>query len=269
MMPNDALIPGGFIVLARKMLDSDLMDQSPLVAKLWMWLLLKANWKDRDKLKRGQLVTTITEMKEAMSHRSGWCKISPTSDQIRSAYGTLRLTARITVQRTTRGMVVTVLNYERFQDISAYAPRTESRDGIATCPAATPHDTEEGKEEKKESLKPGGEKIDESDWIQAEIPMPSKPAPKNFVPPTVEEVMAYCKERGNGVNPDAYVNHYQSKGWMIGKNKMKDWKAAVRTWEQKNPAPITATYVSPAASTDYDPNRIDPRIRARLKQYAD
>lgn len=150
MMPNDALIPGGCIYLARKMLASDLMDQSPLVMKLWVWLLLKANWKDRDKLKRGQLVTTITEMQEAMSHHSGWRKISPTPDQIRSAYGTLKLTARITVQRTTRGMVVTVLNYECFQDISAYAPRQASSDGIAMCPAATPHDTEEGKEEKKE-----------------------------------------------------------------------------------------------------------------------
>jgi len=151
MTPNDPLIPGGCIYLARKMLDSDLMDQSPLVAKLWLWLLLKANWKDRDKLKRGQLVTTITEMQEAMSHHSGWRKITPTMDQIRSAYGTLRLTARIATQRTTRGMIVTILNYEYFQDISSYASRTVSRDGNATCPAAIPHDTEEGEEEKKEN----------------------------------------------------------------------------------------------------------------------
>ena len=57
---------------------------------------------------------------------------------------------------------------------------------------------------------------------------------KRFAPPTVEEVAAYCLERGNDVNADDFVNFYTSKGWMVGKNKMKDWKAAVRTWESKD-----------------------------------
>lgn len=55
---------------------------------------------------------------------------------------------------------------------------------------------------------------------------------KYFVPPSVEEVRAYCESRGNGVDAQAFVNFYQSKGWMVGKNKMKDWKAAVGTWER-------------------------------------
>lgn len=52
------------------------------------------------------------------------------------------------------------------------------------------------------------------------------------IPPTVDEVRAYCIERGNNVDPERFVDYYTSKGWMIGKNKMKDWKAAVRTWER-------------------------------------
>ena len=70
---------------------------------------------------------------------------------------------------------------------------------------------------------------------------------RNFVPPTVEEVRAYCLERGNHVNPDAFVDFYTSKGWMVGKNKMKDWKAAVRTWEkdrQEAPKPQTIPHNS-------------------------
>ena len=55
-----------------------------------------------------------------------------------------------------------------------------------------------------------------------------------FVAPTVEEVKAYCLERGNSVNPDQFVDFYTSKGWKVGKNPMKDWKAAVRTWEQRD-----------------------------------
>jgi hypothetical protein len=55
---------------------------------------------------------------------------------------------------------------------------------------------------------------------------------KNFVPPTVEQVAEYCKSRGNQVSPKNFVDFYESKGWMIGKNKMKNWQAAVRTWEK-------------------------------------
>ena len=55
---------------------------------------------------------------------------------------------------------------------------------------------------------------------------------KRFIPPTVEEVESYCLERGNGIDAQSFIDFYESKGWMIGKNKMKDWKAAVRTWER-------------------------------------
>lgn len=61
-------------------------------------------------------------------------------------------------------------------------------------------------------------------------------APKGaraFVPPTVEEVSDYCAERNNTVDPQTFVDFYTSKGWVVGKTKMKDWKAAVRTWERK------------------------------------
>lgn len=54
-----------------------------------------------------------------------------------------------------------------------------------------------------------------------------------FAPPSVSEVDSYCLERGNGISGQEFVDFYQSKGWMVGKNKMKDWKAAVRTWERK------------------------------------
>ena len=58
-----------------------------------------------------------------------------------------------------------------------------------------------------------------------------KQKPTKFTPPTDEEVRQYVTEKGNHFNPDQFVPHSQSKGWMIGKNPMKDWKAACRTWE--------------------------------------
>ena len=56
---------------------------------------------------------------------------------------------------------------------------------------------------------------------------------KRFSPPTVDEVREYCQERNNGIDADAFVDFYVARGWMIGKTHMKDWKAAVRTWENR------------------------------------
>lgn len=60
------------------------------------------------------------------------------------------------------------------------------------------------------------------------------PSPKRFVKPSVDEVRAYCTERCNGIDAQTWWDFYESKGWMVGSNHMKDWKAAVRTWEKRN-----------------------------------
>lgn len=56
-----------------------------------------------------------------------------------------------------------------------------------------------------------------------------------FTPPTLEEVTAYCEERQNNVDAQRFIDFYASKGWLVGKSKMKDWKASVRTWERTTP----------------------------------
>ena len=61
---------------------------------------------------------------------------------------------------------------------------------------------------------------------------------KRFTPPTLEEVTEYCRERGNNVNPQTFIDFYSSKGWRVGNQPMKDWKACVRTWEQRDKKPI-------------------------------
>ena len=55
---------------------------------------------------------------------------------------------------------------------------------------------------------------------------------KSFSQPTTEEILNYCLERKNKVDPQRFFDHYTANGWLVGKNKMKDWKAAVRTWER-------------------------------------
>ena len=57
---------------------------------------------------------------------------------------------------------------------------------------------------------------------------------EKFTPPTVDEVREYCIERGNNIDAEAFCDWYESVNWFVGKNKMKDWRAAVRTWERKD-----------------------------------
>lgn len=57
---------------------------------------------------------------------------------------------------------------------------------------------------------------------------------KRFSKPTLEQVTEYCKERANGIQPQLFIDFYESKGWKVGKTPMKDWKACVRTWENKD-----------------------------------
>lgn len=81
------------------------------------------------------------------------------------------------------------------------------------------------------------QEIDKEKEIDKDNNSGTSPQKKNFSPPTLEEVKAYCKERDNKVNAEKWYDFYISKGWMIGKNKMRDWKAAVRTWEDNGKTP--------------------------------
>ena len=99
------------------------------------------------------------------------------------------------------------------------------RDRVDICPPFVhpvstfcPPEKEKEKEIEKETIPKG---------------IAKKENEKRFVKPTVDEVKSYCESRGNSVDPERFVDFYEAKGWMVGKNHMKDWKAAVRTWERK------------------------------------
>ena len=79
-----------------------------------------------------------------------------------------------------------------------------------------------------------------------------KPKRQRFVPPTIEEITAYCRERNNNVDVERFHAYYTANGWKVGKNPMKDWKAAVRTWERDD----RPKGKGPAMKTAYDGIRI-------------
>jgi len=79
----------------------------------------------------------------------------------------------------------------------------------------------------------GGAFIDSKGFCQTMTKTGKGTPKKRFVPPILDEVKEYIKEQKFGVNADTWLSFYQSKNWMVGRVKMKDWKACIRTWQYK------------------------------------
>lgn len=101
-------------------------------------------------------------------------------------------------------------------------------------PSGIPNDTQMETQVRlgKDRLEIGKDNTGDCKGGQAPTHTPSK-----FIPPSLEDVSEYCTKRKNGVDPQRFVDFYEAKGWMIGKNRMKSWQAAVRTWERKETNP--------------------------------
>lgn len=113
-------------------------------------------------------------------------------------------------------------------------------------------------------------------WGKTRKPKKTQSEPKKtqsvFIKPTLQEVQSYCQERRNSVNPEKWLNHYESNGWKVGKNPMKDWKAAVRTWEnsefsnpEQKPTDSLATQINQIIGQDliskvYEITRDDEKV---------
>ena len=174
------------------------------ILKVFIYLLLSANTKDIEykttTIHRGEVVRTQERIAE---------ETRLTRQQVRTVLCKLEATKEITKEQRDGIVVISITNYNKYQD---------SNQG---CNQSITIDQPRYKNNKnKENI----------EILSKES---TKKNAARFTPPTAEEVSAYCLERQNDVNPEAFIDFYESKGWMIGKNKMKDWKSAVRTWEKR------------------------------------
>lgn len=191
----------GYIRLYRKLLSWQWFKDANTL-QIFIALLLDANYEESkfkfEIIKRGQCLTSVKRLQELTGL---------TSQQIRTSLGKLEKSQEINKQTTNKYSIITINNYDEYQKDNKQITNKQQ----------TNNNIKEYKEEKeyKESI--------------------SKDIPKKvFLKPTLEEITDYCNERNNGVDAERFYNFYESKGWMIGSNKMKNWKAAVRTWEQKD-----------------------------------
>lgn len=209
----------GYVKLWRKTLDSGLL-QHPTALQVFMYLLLKTAAKPYKRIVAGQSV--VVPVGATLTSRSTLsADLGITEKQARTALTLLEKLEIVTINRASKYSMVFFVNWSRYQ-------HAQPAEGPAESPAEGPSKGQAGatlKEVKNINnpldttyLSPKGEAREKA---------------KRFVPPTVEEVRAYCEERGNGIDAEAFHSFYASNGWKVGRNAMRDWRAAVRTWERK------------------------------------
>lgn len=129
-------IPGGYIIISRNIVESEIWDKPPLYIKVWLYLLTRAQHSDYKKLKRGQLVTSIPEIIEACSWKVGFRKEKPTKDQVfqvlewlRKPHETVDETVTkatmITTTKVTHGLLINIDNYDFYQTSKNYESNNE------------------------------------------------------------------------------------------------------------------------------------------------
>lgn len=226
----------GYILESKSIIESDIWKKPPLYFKVWHYLLLKAQFKQNGNLERGQLFTSIPEIAEACSYFVGYRKITPTKKEIWSILEFLRNPhegnaegndkgTMVETMMVTHGIVVTICNYNKYQDPTNYEGNNESHDENRTKELRSGREGNNIKNEIRINNKENNkEKINKKESLPE----------RKQIPPTVEMVREYCQSRNNNVDAEAFCDFYESKGWYVGKNKMKDWQSAVRTWEKNN-----------------------------------
>lgn len=207
----------GWIYLHRKLLDCVLWnDDEPFDRRsAWIDLLLLVNHSDKTiifdghktVITRGQYLTSVRKLSE----RWHWSK-----DRTLRYLRLLEELGMIHRDSTNKRTLVTVANYDVYQ-VAKDTDKDSDKDSNEDTHRDTDRDTD-----KPQTINDNKLLINDN-----------KKTGGKFAPPSVEEVKAYCQERNNNVDPEAFVDFYTSKGWKVGSNPMKDWKACVRTWEKR------------------------------------
>ena len=149
-------------------------------------------------VKRGSMITSV----RYLAGRWGWSK-----DKTLKYLNDLESDGIIKKESDTKRTVLSIVNYGKYQNLQC---NEQTQNGHKTDTERT----QNGQTKERKESKEGKRSI--------------------FMPPTIDEVRAYCAEKNYSVDPERFVDFYESKGWMVGKTKMKDWKASVRLWERGN-----------------------------------
>jgi hypothetical protein len=189
----------GYIKVWRKIADAGWLKNHKLCA-FWLWCLLKGSHKEYELIVGCQTVHLLPgEFVFGLKAASKDLKMGIQS--IRTLLDFLKTSQNLTIKTTNKFSIITIINWNTYQ-AEENESNTQSNKPLTNNQQTTNN---------KQTLK----------------------ALRTFIIPSIEDISAYCKERANTINPEAFLSHYNSNGWMVGKNKMRDWKSAIITWETR------------------------------------
>jgi hypothetical protein len=125
VVKEPAVIPGGYILTARKVDESEIAHAAPCIRETWSWLLRQCNHKPNGNIKRGQCMRTLSDIQDGLHWHVGYRKMTYSKSQCEHALEYLRKMLMITTAKTTRGLIITVCNYETYQNPKNYEDNSE------------------------------------------------------------------------------------------------------------------------------------------------
>jgi hypothetical protein len=244
-------IKGGYYLKARCIQESDIAHAPPHVREIWDYLLREVNYQDKKYdgiiIKRGQTIRTYKDIQEALSWKIGWRKMTYSKWDCEKAMKVLMKATMITTQKTTRGMIITVLNYDKFQTPENYESHTEDHRRATREPQTT--DTI-NKKEKKERKK---------EEIYITLTEQIEPLRNSYPPSMIDKFILYWDETDTKKTP----RWKKEKTWDISK-RLERWRRNQEEWDyQKSPKPK----LEEQPTRESQPVRIDKGLSKFDKEY--
>lgn len=198
----------GYIALHRRLLEWEWFTDGPTL-RLFIFLLLSANHKSHTwrgiEIKRGQLVSGIYKLSEGTGL---------SVQETRTALKKLKKSQNLTSNATNKFTIYTIEKYEDYQRNGERPTSSATNEQQTSNKRATTNNNDNNDNKKERGKKTS-----------------------RFCPPAVNDVKGYMGEiQARGFTAEQFVDFYESKGWMVGKTKMKDWRAAVRQWKARHAA---------------------------------
>lgn len=184
--------------------------QDPVKLKWWLDVLMSANHEEK-KVNIGMQLIDCQRGQCVMSLLNWGKRWNVSKHTVHNFFTLLKNDNMITTENLVKTTRITICNYDTYQDYSHNKGTQKEHDGnVLETLRDTNNNDKNIKNDKKEKNS------------------------TRFHLPTIEEIENYCLERENKVVANVFFDFYESKGWMVGKSKMKDWKAAIRTWEKND-----------------------------------
>jgi hypothetical protein len=171
--------------------------EEPEALKLWIYLLMAASLTDKATAFNGKMLT-IKRGQLVFGLNAASARLNISVRRLRKYLNWFESDDMIDKQVTNKFSIISITNYAQYQDVG-----------------------------KQTSIKSQATAKQTSTTIQVTSNN------QQSIPPTVEEVRAYCDSRSNGIDPEMFIAFYEARGWKIGKDRMKSWKACVVTWEKR------------------------------------